>query len=301
MVRVETLHLKGISEINEDSYVCNEESSIYAVIDGATGLGGLSGAIASKMIAQSLIEENGGLLERIKRGNEALGKQAVVSYGDSRINSIDGIPKHLRSTCGIAAIELVSGMDQNLTTMKHVAAADCIIFLQYINGQIRQINYDYMEDFDRPAIQMEQDHWNDYLAINENPNTWSNLKINQIKKTIHENIQHVLKQNRKKLNTSVGYGIIDGSEEALMYLETGVIPLVNVQKILLLTDGLKIHSPLDKALKNEWIDSAKLACTFGLNYLGESILEIEKNDPACYHYPRFKQHDDKTGILITLE
>lgn len=301
MFKIETVYVKGVAAINEDSYVINEEEGIYAVIDGATGLGGLSGSMASKIIAQGLMEGNGELLERVKNGNERLGKEAAFSYESLDAKSINEIPKLHRSTCGLAAIELMRDSGQNLMRMKYAAAADCIIFLLYHNGQIRQINYDYMDSLDGQGIQFEKEQWNALLTKSENPNHWSDLKINQVKNSIHEKTKPILMKNRQKLNTADGYGIIDGSEEALIYLETGTIPLVNVQKILLLTDGMKIHSRRDESIENEWIYSAELAFQFGLNYLLESILEMENNDPACYLYPRFKQHDDKTGILLTIE
>lgn len=105
----------------------------------------------------------------------------------------------------------------------------------------------------------------------------------------------MLKENRNKLNTPNGYGIIDGSSEALSYLECGSVPLINVDKILLLSDGLKLHKE-----ESGWLKSAELAFEKGVAELYQTIQTEEEMDPACYLYPRLKKHDDKTGILIHL-
>jgi hypothetical protein len=46
--------------------------------------------------------------------------------------------------------------------------------------------------------------------------------------------------------------------------------------------------------------SGDIASGNGLSRLEKTIMDMETNDPACYQYPRLKQHDDKTGILIHL-
>ncbi|MDQ0199104.1 hypothetical protein [Neobacillus ginsengisoli] len=69
---IEVIYRKGSWDINEDTYVVNEEQGIFAVIDGATGLGGLSGSIASGITSQVLQEEKGGLLQRVLKGNSIL-------------------------------------------------------------------------------------------------------------------------------------------------------------------------------------------------------------------------------------
>lgn len=299
-MRIEKIYQKGSADINEDTYVINENQQIYAVIDGATGLGGLSGSIASNIIASALNEEDGDLLEKIKKGNVELGKRTVLAVNNPAIKKIEDVPKTQRSTCGLSAIRLVQEPGNALIKMDYVAAADCMIFIQYENGQIRQVSHDYMEIHDSKGIRLQMDLWETILVENEDPNTWEHNKMEMTKKNIYERVQPLLKQNRNKLNAPDGYGIIDGSDEAPLFLESGTIPLMNVKGLLLLSDGLKLHTHRNGFQKNEWLNSAETAFEFGLDYLLEKMTELEKNDAACYEFPRFKQYDDKTGILIYL-
>ncbi|WHY85951.1 hypothetical protein QNH39_25810 [Neobacillus novalis] len=297
----EFIYRKGSSEINEDTYVVNQKQAIFAVIDGATGLGGLSGSIASGIISNALQEEKGTIFQRVLKGNSILAEEVVKALQNPKIKSICDIEKQRRSCCAMAAIELSASSPHDVIKMNYVTAADCLLFVQYQNGHIHQVNYDDIDYFDQKGLVLAKEQWKDYLLVNEDPNKWESLKISQTLQSIREKVNPILQDNRCKLNTSKGYGIIDGSQEAGDFLAAGTIPLVNVRKILLLTDGLKIHSHRNRKLENEWLYSARLAFEHGLAHLENTILEIEENDPSCYEYPRFKQHDDKTGILIHLE
>jgi hypothetical protein len=290
---MEFIYRKGSRAVNEDTYVMNKDRGIFAVIDGATGLEGLSGAIASDIIRHALQEEEGGLLERVLKGNATLGEKAVEAIHDPNITSIQDIEKQQRSCCAIAAIELSTSSPHNVIKMNYVTAADCLLFVQYKNGQIHQVNYDDIDYFDQKGLDLAAELWKNHVAANENPNEWELAKIREV-------VDPVLVQNRRSLNTSEGYGVIDGSQEVEDFLAAGTIPLLNVQKILLLTDGLKIHSQRHEKIENEWLHTANYAFEHGLDSLEKTILSIEESDPACYEYPRFKQHDDKTGILIHL-
>ncbi|AND42276.1 hypothetical protein [Cytobacillus oceanisediminis] len=73
-----------------------------------------------------------------------------------------------------------------------------------------------------------------------------------------------------------------------------------MNKILWLSDGLKLHSHRDSDQEETWLTTAKVAFEKGLDDLEKNILKLEESDPACLFYPRLKQHDDKSGILIEL-
>jgi hypothetical protein len=297
---IEFIYRKGSSQVNEDTYVVNKDQGIFAVIDGATGLGGLSGSIASGIIRNALHEEDGRLLQRVLKGNAILAEKVVAAIDHAKVKSIRDIEKHRRSCCALAAIELSTSSPYDVLKMNYVTAADCLLFVEYKNGDIHQINYDDIDYFDQKGLDLAKEQWKNYVLEDENPNDWGSLKINQTMREVREIVNPILQGNRRNLNTSEGYGIIDGSPEVEDFLAAGTIPLLNVRKLLLLTDGLKIHSHRYKKIENEWLYTAKLAFEHGLDNLEKTILEIEENDPACYNYPRFKQHDDKTGILIYL-
>lgn len=300
--KIERVYRTGEADINEDAYVKNDQDALFAVIDGATGLGRLSGSLASSTLKAALEGETGSLLERILKGNTSLGKKAVeLTREMDVVSDIEEIVKIHRSSCALAAIQIFHSQDEGLKKLEYVTSGDCILFLQLKTGQIRQVNFDYLDFLDGKALQQAVDYWGTVLNEQENPNNWEHDKIYQTRKEIRTVITPILQQNRNKLNTCDGYGIIDGSKKAEEYLEIGSIPLVNVKKILLLSDGLKIHSPRGKSIENEWAYSARLAFDYGLSYLEKVIVDMEEKDPACYDYPRLKGSDDKTGILLHLD
>ncbi|MFD1449031.1 hypothetical protein [Oceanobacillus profundus] len=95
-----------------------------------------------------------------------------------------------------------------------------------------------------------------------------------------------------------GYGIIDGSNETIGHIESGRISLRKVTKILLLSDGLAL--PVNELEQDSWLLSARIAFDEGLKSLLGEVEKREAEDPNCRMYPRLKQRDDKTGLLLEL-
>jgi hypothetical protein len=118
--------------------------------------------------------------------------------------------------------------------------------------------------------------------------------------TIRAEILPTLIENRRKLNTINGYNVIDGSPEAMDYLEYGRVSLQNIDKILLLSDGLQLPSQNPTVEHSIWNESAKYAFDHGIEALKNYIIQLEQSEKICIKYPRLKPADDKTGILINL-
>ncbi|OLN24124.1 hypothetical protein BTO30_01550 [Domibacillus antri] len=292
-LHIESVYIRGQHSINEDAYVMNEQKKLFAVMDGATGLGGLPGSMAAEIVKQSLdTPGDQTLLQKVITGNKLLG-EAVEK---KTCRSISSIPKYERSTCGLAAIQLQD------RTMDFVSAGDCMLFVQYKNHSIRMLTFDQIDKLDALSIRKMQQLWEQKAAETEtHPNELSMEEMKKILEEIRTGIAPLLRTNRDKLNTEDGYGIIDGSPEAAGFLETGSLPLLDAKKILLLSDGLKIHTKKEHpSQSDEWLKSAQMAFEKGLHHLADQIIKIEESDPSCYEYPRLKQHDDKSGILISL-
>lgn len=297
MIRsIDFIYKNGSRNHNEDAYVINRENHIFAAIDGATGLGGLSGDIASNIIKQSLekVSERS-LRKKVEEGNTKL----RLKTEELKNLPLTSISKLERSTCSLAAIQLKGNQ-----YLEYVSYGDCMIILQYKDQSIRIVTHDHVDVLDTQAIKIVhrmllEEETGKGIDLNQLPEE----KILSLLQEKKDKIKILLHENRSKLNTSEGYGIIDGSEEALNFMEYGVIPLINIKQILLLTDGLKMHTHQqdNKTHKNSWEQSATIAFNHGINELYKQIIQIEKNDPACIEYPRLKKHDDKTGILLTFE
>ena len=287
MWKIETKYLPGNPEkTNEDAYVINEKNHIYAAIDGATGLKGIPGYFASYALRDALSAENSqlSLRERIELGNESLAAKTVQYYNEhyTKVDKIDDVEKNNRSSTGLAAIQFSD--DGQWIDYSH--AGDCMLFLQYENGDIRTVTYDLIQYLDGQVVA-------EMVRLRSLPEN-ENLSVLDIR----EQVKHMLLKNRNCLNTAKGYGIIDGSKASLEQMEYGRLSLRKVKKILLLSDGFTY--PVTNSEEDEWLISAEIAFESGLDVLLEDILQKENSDPNCVTYPRLKKSDDKTGILLEL-
>jgi len=287
----EKVYTKGVNKDNEDAYLADMDQGIFAVMDGATGLGGLSGKIAANTVQETIqsIRSGQSLWECVAEANARLGRMVSA---EASVTSVEAIEKHNRSTCGIAAIAI------NPTHMAYVHAGDCMIFIRYSNEEVRCVTYDSVSVVDAVPIHLVHDSMKqklegvDYAA-------WDGEQIRQFLADRITDVKPILIHNRHKLNTPDGYSIIDGSDNAMQHLDYGTITLHNATHILLLSDGLQLPSEKSTG-QTGWMETAEFAFKHGLMRLEQEVAEMEHNDPLCFKYPRLKAADDKTGILISL-
>ncbi|WP_040978622.1 protein phosphatase 2C domain-containing protein [Oceanobacillus jeddahense] len=281
MIHFSKVYKQGSNPTNEDAYVENQKRKLFAVIDGATGLGGLPGKIAAETIQQRFCmgktEES--LVDIIRKGNIDLAERTEQELG----RKMEEITKEKRSTCGVAAVQLQE------TYMEYAQSGDCMIFVRYLDGGIQALSYDHVMRLDEKALS------DLYASItNRCYPTVSKETFQQIYQEEKEKIVPTLVENRKKLNTVEGYSIMDGTAEAMEFLNYGRIPLQEVEKILLLTDGMQLH----KVEEDVWKETANYAMEYGIECLLHEVVQQEESDIYLQKYPRFKHADDKTGILL---
>ncbi|WP_152655417.1 protein phosphatase 2C domain-containing protein [Oceanobacillus sp. CFH 90083] len=283
MIHFSKVYKQGSNPTNEDAYVENQKRKLFAVIDGATGLGGLPGKIAAETIQRCFDTANmdESLIDIIDKGNLDLAKRTKQELGQE----IGDIVKEKRSACGIAAIQM------HETYLEYAQSGDCMIFVAYQDGGIQALSYDHVMRLDEKAISDLYDSIAKRVDSKDNGEAFQ--KIYQEEK---EHVIPALVANRKKLNTVEGYSIIDGSPEAMEFLSYGRIPLQQVEKILLLTDGMQIYG----IEGDVWKETANYAMKYGVECLLEYVVQQEENDIYLQKYPRFKHADDKTGILLEL-
>ena len=262
------------------------------MIDGATGLGGLSGKMAAETIANVLLnfDSTYTLFGCIQKGNDHLGIKTVRELG----MDMKKIPKENRSTCGLAAIKI------NKTNFDYIHAGDCMIFVKYQTGEIRALTYDHIMKLDNISIELFNKKMTVYDQLGDAPNENDSEAVTRFLKNIRGEILPTLIENRRKLNTMNGYGVIDGSNEAMEYVEYGRVSLQNTSEILLLTDGLQLPSEDTIIGQSMWTETAEFAFENGLEHLKSHIIQLEQSDNICRKYPRLKPADDKTGIWIKL-
>ncbi|WP_203553550.1 protein phosphatase 2C domain-containing protein [Bacillus sp. B15-48] len=284
--QIEYIHEKGSNHTNEDAYILKREEGLFAVIDGATGLGGLPGSLAATTIKDSIEEMplSKSLIESTQLANKILGQKTLKV---TKAQSMKDILKERRSSCGLAAVKITKDTLQ----MEYVQTGDCMLFLQLTNGDIRMISYDHLSPLDSVSISK----FHHLLRLRS-----KDVEMNEsIFQECRGEILDTLVENRRKMNTSEGYGVLDGSRDANEHIEYGLLSLKKVKKILLLSDGLQL--PTKKASGQQaWLETASFAFKSGLAQLYNHVHHLETGDPYCLAYPRLKLADDKTGILISL-
>lgn len=112
-----------------------------------------------------------------------------------------------------------------------------------------------------------------------------------------DKIQTLLRANRLKKNKKDGYCILGMDENAV---ENGMyfcFEETQFTEMLFATDGFMAY--YDKYhLCPEAKDLLKLVGTHKMEWVLDKIRDVEIADSKCNQYPRFKQSDDATAILI---
>jgi len=114
---------------------------------------------------------------------------------------------------------------------------------------------------------------------------------------IRDKINDDVIQLRKSANVS--YGMINGDEKVRDFLQTTTIDLDDIAVILLITDGLFIPKA-DPDAEEDWDYYGRLYLEGGLDKMYDTVCKKENSDPELTKYPRYKLHDDASGIAITL-
>lgn len=117
---------------------------------------------------------------------------------------------------------------------------DCMIFIKQANAEIRHFTYGHLSKLDSASIGLFLQKLLSTTNIEALRNSWNYEQITSMLGKAHKKTQLLIFENRRKLNTSAGYDIIDGSKEALSHVDYGSIALQSATRILLLSDGLQL-------------------------------------------------------------
>ena len=268
-MRTKTQHIleKGSGRINEDTLFIGDD--IFGVFDGATSLdnalydGTKTGGMLASSIACSVFSTNcHPLVDLAITANRSIHKKM-------QLHGVDCSARERLWSTSAAVVRISEGGIEWLQT------GDAFILLIYNDHTYKLLSE--KEDHDFPTLSA----WKQIAAKSVLP--------------IHEALKERLRQTRRGMNRS--YGVLNGEKEAEAFLKTGLESSLGVKDIILATDGLSM--PVEKPEKEKNFDLfVERYLRFGLEGLKDHIREIEKEDPRCIRYPRFKCHDDIAAISI---
>lgn len=263
-------YIFDIGSSKEDSYLIKD--NLFAVFDGFNSLDkfvdqqGVTGGLIAATIAKDVFSRNEGTLENLAvEANRKIREKMTDSNIDVKNKS------SLWGTI-MAAIRI------KRNSFDWIQLADSLILVILKDNSYKLL----VEDFD---------HDGEVLKI------WKGLA-----KQKKENIRGIIGSGplielRAKANET--YGVLNGEEKAINFLKTGEENLTSIKHILLFTDGLMIPKE-DPLGKDDWELFVKLFLQGGLENVKNFVRNLQKDDPKCWKYPRYKQHDDIAAISISL-
>ncbi len=267
-MKVDSVFDKGSGLLNEDALVI--KNPIFGVFDGASSLvpyksaDGKTGAYLAANIAQDTFAKNNKPLEELaKEANQRI-KEAMEQA------HIDTTKKE--NLWGTTAAVIRLGKD----TFEYAQITDSLILVIY-NDNSYKLVVDY-HDHDKALLA----HWREL----------ADKKTKNIRQVLNTEVVEL----RKTSNS--GYGVMNGEKEMIKFLHTGKESLQKVKHIILFTDGLIL--PKENPQENDNFDMfVNLYLEGGLDRIKNYAREKENNDPECWKYPRYKQHDDIAAIAIS--
>ncbi|WP_158560353.1 protein phosphatase 2C domain-containing protein [Paenibacillus contaminans] len=284
-MKVEKLTIRGTSEWNEDAWVVNEGLHLYGVIDGATSLtpfrgpnnetGGYMASHSIKAYLEALGEERDGPLrleQAVLEANDGLREQ-MKSFG------IDTADKQAVWSAGIAAVRVLE------KHIDYVQAGDCMIYALYKDGSVRTVTRDQVGHIDAKTKLL--------LIEGIQQGITSQAELRKL-------VTPAILANKQTMNTFDGYSVMSGESALADHLEYGRINRIQLEALLLITDGL---FPLQAQLDDLFDPQALVAEIRERTLQGyaQALLDQEASDSECQRYPRFKTSDDKTAVWIRFD
>ncbi|WP_080799186.1 protein phosphatase 2C domain-containing protein [Desulfamplus magnetovallimortis] len=279
---INTVLEKGSGILNEDAI--HVDGELFGVFDGATSLDkstfrdNITGGYIASSTACRTFSINGCSLEKLAyKANLAI-RREMLSCG---IN-IDQREKLWSTSAAVARIktpcEEERQKDTNPMLMEWLQTGDAFILLILEDGSHRLLGKNHDHDYETLSM-------------------WKNITGSHNDILISDALDQQIKKVRMGMNRT--YGVLNGEDAAEKFITSGMQSLEGVEHILIFTDGLAI--PSSEPSKHKNFDTlVKEYLSRGLEGLKNHIRKIERQDPQCRQYPRFKCHDDIAAVAIEL-
>ncbi len=266
-VSIQKIYNKGFGNLNEDELLIKDK--IFAVFDGASNLvkfinkkGETGGKLAAKIAKEIFLKNDKSLKQlAIEANNQIL--EAMKKEG------INTNQKEALWATSFASVRLKNN------GAEFFSIGDCLIFVLFKNDSHKLLTQ-YMDHDLETMIKWKK------LANKKTKNIWKVLK-SQIDKV--------------RRGANIKYGCLNDQKEAIKFFKFGKIRLENIKSMILFTDGLLLPKENPEESEN-WNIFVKIYKKSGLKGILKHVRSLERKDPNCWKYPRFKLHDDVAAIGI---
>ncbi len=254
----------------EDALLIGE--NIFGVFDGAGSwvkfvdpIRGTGGKIASSVTRDTFAAGNGSLADLALKANLEIKRQMAEA-------SID-VKKKVNLWSTTAAVVRM-GND----SFEWLEIGDSVILVIRTDGKFNLL-VDY-HDHDRELLAVCKE-----LAEKGESDPHSVIVANGQAEALKE-----------KMN--ITYSALNGENEAMQWIKSGVMSLEGIEHILIFTDGLLIPKE-DPQTPNDWRMTVKLFLTIGLDGLVDFVRNLQQKDPFCKKYVRYHPYDDIAAIALS--
>lgn len=280
--------------LSEDQSIIleNEMVLVAAVIDGATatslvtGIGEKQSASGGRFVAQTAVE---GIKENF---NKAVSAKELLLDANRKI--ADKLLEQGVNVQNVSPLELsrASGslviINKACKEIEISQAGDTACLIIKKSGEVLLALPPDSDIYDEQTISLAQK-----IATNKGVSLSEAFKYREI-----NNFMNASQKANNDPNGG-GNGILNGSKNLEKYIQIKSLSLEEVKQVILLTDGMFL--PTEQfSDKPDWPEVAECIKNKGLKGLYERVLILKNMDPELKKYPRFKKHDDATGIVIDI-
>lgn len=297
-VEVSTLSEKQVESgerKNEDTVKVkeNEEVLVAAVVDGGSALSSIT-TIEGKERFSGLFVSQGAvdyIEEQYSQSRSA--KELIILINQKIASELKnrGVDPETASSLELptASGASIVRIDKKTRTVEVVQVGDTAVLLVWDDGHVGLACPVDTPKEDVEAIRLAQE-----IA--------GQRKIPLKEALKDKSIGDLFIRSRSNENSpdGTGTGALNGRKSMENYISRGVWPLENLKMIIMLTDGLFLPQK-DSLVPSDWEEVAWVVERFGLEGLYDRINGLKSSDPDLSMFPRAKQYDDATGVVIKLD
>jgi len=338
--RLEIVYQTPPGRLNEDAWLAMQagprgDRIVIAALDGATtrltppalrreldalGADLTPAAYAARTVRDSLARQVGaGLPDEARtlllEANADLGRDLLRLFGALTLEALqlpeEIYPKlkddprlvRLGLPACVATLAVYDGAEH---TLHYAHAGDSLLLIVYTDGRIRLPTQPDDAPFD-PAraerVRQLRTYYPgmSYRELMEQPEAR--------RSNMHAALYHNFVDELGLPQPSQGIGVLNGLPELRYFIQTGTIPLVGVELVAVLTDGLEWPADADEVFAPT-PGEASARMDERRNFMAQAIRreglagylallrEAEESDPDHERYPRIKTHDDAAGVML---
>jgi hypothetical protein len=277
---------------------------IQATYSSATTAAGFAARVARDVIAQHtdltpaemMIAANDALREHLLSAYGDLTPEAIARKEPEMVEYIREDPRLLRLVLPVC-VATIAKIDHASNALHYAHAGDTALFIFQRDGRVTWATKASDDSRILKLVKQTQEdagatHITDIL---------SDARI------IEANRRAALAHNYVDLdgntNRERGIGVINGLPELADYIVTGTLALDDAHGVLVCSDGMFYPAPFGESSDQRHLRLQMMRDVIVRDGLGAYTIKLrveEAADATRDRYPRFKVHDDATGIYVEL-